>query len=346
MIKVGIIGATGYTGAELVRLLARHPQVEIVAVSSQSYVGQRFDEVYPHLSGYIDLVCMEQDVPKMAQMCDVIFTAVPHGLSMGVAQEVLPAGKKLIDLGADFRFDDYKVYEEWYKVTHPTEKFIPVTAYGIPEINRAKIKSAQIVANAGCYVTSAILGLAPLLAARVIDPDSIIIDAKSGVSGAGRTASTGSLFTECDENFKAYNIGTHRHTPEIEQGLAKIYGSPVTVSFTPHLVPMSRGILSTIYSKLTTDKDLDEILAIYQKHYAHEPFIHILPKGVYPQTKYTTGSNHCFIGLTVDPRTNRVVVTSALDNLVKGASGQAIQNMNILFDLPETTGLDFPGMYP
>lgn len=346
MIKVGIIGATGYTGVELVRLLSGHPQAEIVALTSQSYVGQSLPEVYPSLEGYSNLICQEQNVAQVANLADVVFTALPHGLSMPVAQEVAAAGKKFIDLGADFRFDNPLIYEEWYQVEHTAPQLAPRAVYGLPEINREAVKGAQIVGNPGCFPTSAILGLAPLLKGGLIEKDTIIIDSKSGVSGAGRGLSLGSHYSEVNENFKAYNIGVHRHTPEIEQELSKLAGEKVTISFTPHLVPMTRGILSTIYSRLNSNFSTEEIIERYQEFYAGEPFIHIMPKGQYPQTKWATGSNNCYIGLTVDPRTQRVVVVAAIDNLVKGASGQAIQNMNLLFGLPETMGLSTPGMYP
>jgi len=346
VVKVSIIGATGYTGAELVRFLARHPEVELVALTSQSYIGERFTDIYPSLKKYTDLLCSEQDIPKLAAESDVIFTALPHGLSMDVVAEAARAGKRVIDLGADYRLDDAGVYEEWYKVKHTTPELLPEAVYGLPEINREKIRGARIIGNPGCYPTSVILGLAPLLKNGLIKTDTIIIDSKSGVSGAGRTLNLGAHYAECNENIKAYNIGKHRHLSEIEQELGKLAGTKLTVSFTPHLTPMTRGILSTIYASLDRPLQQDEATALYGEFYGDEPFVRVLPAGQLPQTKWVAGSNYCDIAITVDSRTNRVVITSAIDNLVKGASGQAVQNMNIMCGLPEDMGLDYPGLYP
>jgi N-acetyl-gamma-glutamyl-phosphate reductase len=345
-IKVGIIGATGYAGAELVRILSAHPQVELVALVTQSYGGKAFCEVYPHLYKYVMLECRELDLPALADKADVVFAALPHGHAVPVAGEVLERGKKFIDLGADFRFGRRDVYEQWYKVEHSGEELLEQAVYGLPEIHRDKIRSASLVGNPGCYPTSVILGLAPLLRNGLIDPGSIIIDSKSGVSGAGRGLSLGTHFSEVNENFRAYNVGVHRHTPEIEQELSKLAGEDVVVSFTPHLTPMNRGILSTMYAGLKQEMTLEQVRSVYEEFYRSEFFVRLLPPGILPQTKAVTGSNHCDIVPVVDPRTGRVVVISAIDNLIKGAAGQAVQNMNLMFGLPETTGLDRPGLYP
>ncbi|GAB4261024.1 N-acetyl-gamma-glutamyl-phosphate reductase [Thermincola ferriacetica] len=347
MINVGIVGATGYTGTELVRFLSRHPQVRIAGVTSQSYVDQRYADIFPNTERFIDLACEEQDLDKLLAKCDVIFTALPHGVSMEVVGAAAAKGKKVIDLGADYRFDDVRVYEEWYKIEHKTPELAKKAVYGLPEIHRDEIKNSQVIGNPGCYPTSIILGLAPLLKHGQVKVETLIIDAKSGVSGGGRGLNLAFHYAECNENLKAYNIGVHRHTPEIEQELSKLARTDVRVSFTPHLIPMTRGILSTIYASLhNTDTDTEELLNIYRDFYKDEFFVRIHPEGRYPQTKYVYGSNFCDIGLQYDPRTNRVIVVSVIDNLVKGASGQAIQNMNILFGLPEKTGLNYPALWP
>ncbi|WP_066638004.1 N-acetyl-gamma-glutamyl-phosphate reductase [Desulfolucanica intricata] len=346
MIKACIIGATGYAGAELVRILSLHPETEITAITSQSYAGQPFWEVYPHLYKYIDLTCEEMDLSKLIAGADVIFMALPHGHAMPVAKEALSYNKKIIDLGADFRIDDSQVYEEWYKVKHTAVELLPEAVYGLPEINREKIKQARVLANPGCYPTSVVLGLAPLLDRGLIEADSIIIDSKSGVSGAGRGVSLNTHYSEVNENIKAYNVGVHRHTPEIEQELSKISGQKITISFTPHLTPMIRGILSTIYGKLKPGAAEFDLRQLYREFYKNEPFIRVLPEGMLPKTKAVTGSNHCDISIVKDDRTGRVVVLSAIDNLIKGAAGQAVQNMNLMYNLHETTGLEFPGIYP
>ncbi|MDK2887769.1 MAG: N-acetyl-gamma-glutamyl-phosphate reductase [Thermoanaerobacter sp.] len=346
VVKASVIGATGYAGAELVRLLNAHPQVELVGLTTQSYAGKAFWEVYPHLYGYVDLVCEEQDLPALVERSDVIFTALPHGHAMAVAREVVGRGKALVDLGADFRLHDPAVYQEWYKVEHTAAELLPQAVYGLPEIHREKIRSARLVANPGCYPTSVILALAPLLKEGLIDTGSIIIDSKSGVSGAGRGLSLNTHYCEVNESIKAYGVAAHRHTPEIEQELSALAGKKVLVSFTPHLTPMIRGILSTIYARLAGQKSTEEILALYREFYRQEKFVRVLPAGMLPATKMVAGSNHCDIGLVVDRRTGRVVIISAIDNLIKGAAGQAVQNMNIMFGLAEDTGLYGPGVYP
>lgn len=345
-VKAAVIGATGYTGAELVRILSRHPQVEIVALTTRSYEGKSYWEVYPHLYQYNLLTCEEMNLPHLLDAADVIFIALPHGHSMPVALEAAGRGRKIIDLGADFRLADHRVYEKWYKAEHSARELLQGAAYGLPEVNREKISEATLVANPGCYPTSAILALAPLLKNGLVDTGSIIIDSKSGVSGAGRGLSQGTHFCEVNENFRAYNVAIHRHTPEIEQELGKLAGKDVTVSFTPHLLPITRGILSTVYAGLAAPLSQEEARGLYLDHYRDEFFVRVLPAGLLPQTKWVAGTNHCDLGVTVDPRTGRVVVVSAIDNVIKGASGQAVQNMNIICGLPEETALAGPGLYP
>jgi N-acetyl-gamma-glutamyl-phosphate reductase len=345
-IKISIIGATGYTGAELVRLLSGHPEAELVALTTQSYVDMPFWEVYPHLYKYNEMVAEKMDLTRLLEQSDVLFVALPHGHAMPVAREAAASGKIVIDLGADFRLNDYRVYEEWYKVEHQARELLGSAVYGLPEVNREAVGKASLVANPGCYPTSAILALAPLLKNKLINPRSIIIDSKSGVSGAGRGLSLGSHFSEINENFKAYNVAIHRHTPEIEQELGKIAGEAVTVSFTPHLLPVTRGILSTVYAEMASPLQQEEIQRVFLDYYQDEYFVRVLPKGMLPQIKWVAGTNHCDIGITVDNRTGRVVVISAIDNLVKGASGQAVQNMNIICGLPEYTALAGPALYP
>ncbi|MEG6512557.1 N-acetyl-gamma-glutamyl-phosphate reductase [Desulforamulus ruminis] len=346
MIKAGIIGATGYAGVELVRLLSRHPRVKLAALTSQTYAGKPMGEVFPHLYGLVDHVLEELYLPELVARCDVVFTALPHGHAMPVGEEVMRRGKRLIDLGADFRLKDVDVYQSWYKTEHTASVLVASAVYGLPELNREEIKDSVIVANPGCYPTSAILGLAPLLTDKLIDAKSLIIDAKSGVSGAGRGLSLKTHFSETTNNFQAYGVATHRHTPEIEQELSRLAGAPVTVSFTPHLTPMTRGILSTLYANLTEKISTQELTERYRSFYAGERFVRVLPPGMLPATKNVAGSNHCDISVTVDSRTGRVIVLSAIDNLLKGAAGQAVQNLNVMAGLPEETGLDFAGMYP
>lgn len=346
MIKASIIGATGYAGVETVRLLARHPQTELALLTSQTYAGQQIEDVYPHLQGFISLKLSEQDVETAAAASDVVFIALPHGHAVPVVEAVVRAGKKVIDLGADFRFRNTAVYEEWYKVQHKAPELSRKAVYGLPEIFREEIKEAQVVGNPGCFPTGAALALYPLVANQLVDLSTIIIDSKSGVSGAGRSAVVGSLYAEAAESMKAYNVAKHRHIPEIEQTMSRLAGEKVLVSFTPHLTPMIRGILTTVYASLNEKGQSMDLGELYQEQYREEYFVRVHPNGVWPQTKWVTGSNFCDIGLTVDSRTNRVVVTSVIDNLVKGAAGQAVQNMNILFGLPENTGLEMVPLNP
>ncbi|MBO8137895.1 MAG: N-acetyl-gamma-glutamyl-phosphate reductase [Desulfotomaculum sp.] len=346
MIKAAVIGATGYTGAELVRILSRHPEVELVALTSRSCAGTPYYQVYPHLYKYIEKECQALDLKSLVAESDVIFTALPHGHSMEIAAEVVKQGKKMVDLGADFRLNSVQQYESWYKVEHQMPDLLPQAVYGLTELNRNKISSSTLVANPGCYPTTALLGLAPLINNKLIDVSSIIIDSKSGVSGAGRKLSLKTHYSEVNENFQAYGVAAHRHTPEIEQELCKLAGEEVTISFTPHLVPMTRGMLSTIYASLTKEMNQEQINSLYQEYYSGEYFIRVLPPGVLPQTKALAGSNFCDLAVTLDSRTGRVIILSAIDNLVKGASGQAVQNMNVMFGLDEKLGLDMVGIYP
>lgn len=342
--KVSIIGATGYTGAELLRLLHQHPEAELLHLTSESSTGQTIDSLYPHLRTIASgsLISLN-DIDAIAES-DAVFIALPHGHAMELGKKLAGTKVKIIDLGADYRFKDESVYEAWYKLPHTHSGAGAV--YGLPEWYRSDIRTAQIIGNPGCYTTASILALAPLMAAGLIEPDSIIIDAKSGVSGAGRSLKIDSHFAEMYENLKAYNIAGHRHTPEIEQALGDIGQTPVTLTFTPHLIPMTRGILSTCYAKLKQPCSLEALTDVFTAKYQDEPFVRLLGAGAYPATKATRGSNFCDLGWHIDSRSGRVIVVSAIDNLVKGAAGQAVQNLNILFGLPETMGLNQAPMYP
>ncbi|MGI9952594.1 N-acetyl-gamma-glutamyl-phosphate reductase [Moorellaceae bacterium AZ2] len=346
MVKAAIIGATGYTGAELVRLLVGHPRVELVALTSQSFAGQTMAQVYPSLQGFSEAVCEDLSPEEVLSRAEVVFLALPHGHAVAVAEEAEKRGVRVIDLGADLRFREARVYEEWYGLKHTNPELAARAVYGLPEIYREAIASARVVANPGCYPTSAILALAPLLRAGYVEAQSIIIDAKSGVSGAGRKAQLTNLFVECNENIHPYGVAGHRHTPEIEQELSRLAGEDVRVSFTPHLVPMSRGILSTVYVNLKAAVGEEDLRQLYQEFYREAPFVKLLPPGQWPHTRWVYGSNFCHLNLAVDRRTRRVIVASAIDNLTKGASGQAIQNLNLMFGWPETTGLEYPGLCP
>lgn len=343
MVRVGIVGASGYTGAELARILCNHPGVEITAATSRQYAGKPLSQAFPSLRGRVDLLCEDLHGEALASRADLFFTAVPHQTAMDIVPQLLAAGKIVVDLSADFRIHDAAVYEQWYQ-RHSARELLPVAVYGLPEIHRLKIRETRLVANPGCYPTSVVLGLAPLLTAGLIDPDTIVIDSKSGVSGAGRAAQTGSLYCEVADGFKAYKVGEHRHTPEIEQELSALCGQQVTVSFTPHLVPMSRGILSSIYA--TATRPLSRLDQLYQDFYREEEFVRLCPEGTYPATQYVRGSNYCDIGYRYDPRTGRVIILSVIDNVVKGAAGQAVQNMNLLCGFPENTGLRTLPLFP
>lgn len=345
MIRAGIIGGTGYTGQELVRLLCRHPHVEIGGISARSGAGQKYTDIYANLRGFTGLVCEGFGNDELIDRSDVIFTALPHGLSGEIVSKAYEKGKRVIDLGADFRFADAKVYEEWYGVKHPHPGLLENAVYGLPELNRNRVEEASIVGNPGCYPTCSILALAPLLKEDLLEEGSIVIDAKSGVSGAGRSLKLGSHFCECNESIRAYGVAGHRHTPEIEEQLSAAAGRKETVSFTPHLVPMQRGMLVTAYGKLKKGMDAGWLHQLYTGYYRDEFFVRVMEEGVMPSTGQVRGSNFCDIGLAVDKRTGRVIVCSVIDNLVKGASGQAVQNMNIMFGLDEKEGLDMPPLY-
>lgn len=346
MIKVGIIGATGYAGGELVRILMGHKEAEIVWYGSRRYIDQKYADVYRNMFQIVDAKCMDDNIEALADQVDVIFTATPQGFLASVINENILGKTKIIDLSADFRIKDVKVYEKWYGIEHKSPQFIEEAVYGLCEVNRDKVKGARLIANPGCYTTCSILTAYPLAKEGIIDMRTLIVDAKSGTSGAGRGAKVPNLFCEVNENMKAYGVASHRHTPEIEEQLGYASGENVTISFTPHLVPMNRGILATEYATLKKDVTGEEVKAIYDKYYADEKFVRVLGEGVCPETKWVEGSNYVDIGFKLDPRTNRIVMMGAIDNLVKGAAGQAVQNMNLLFGLPESEGLELVPMFP
>ncbi len=346
MIKAGIIGATGYAGAEIVRLLMGHPEVEIKWYGSRSYIDQRYADIYRNMFQIVEDVCKDDNLDKLAEEVDVIFTATPQGFCASVINEEILSKVKVIDLSADFRIKDVKTYEKWYGIEHKSPEYIKEAVYGLCEINREDIKKARLVANPGCYTTCSILSLYPLVKEGLIDPSTIIIDAKSGTSGAGRGAKIDNLFCEVNENMKAYGVATHRHTPEIEEQLGYAAGEEIVLNFTPHLVPMNRGILVTAYASLKEKVSYETVKAAYDKYYAKEKFVRVLDKDVCPQTKWVEGSNYVDVNFKIDERTGRVIVMGALDNLVKGAAGQAVQNMNLVFGLEESTGLDLVPMFP
>ena len=346
MIKVGIIGATGYAGGELVRILSGHKEAEIKWYGSRSYIDQKYADVYRNMFQIVDAVCMDDNMEELASQVDVIFTATPQGLCASLVNEEILSKTKIIDLSADFRLKDVKVYEEWYKIEHKAPQFIDEAVYGLCEINREDVKKARLVANPGCYTTCSILTAYPLAKEGLIDMSTLIIDAKSGTSGAGRGAKVQNLFCEVNENMKAYGVATHRHTPEIEEQLGYAAGEKVVLNFTPHLVPMNRGILATEYAKLTKDVSWEEVKAVYDKYYENEKFVRVLDKDVCPETKWVEGSNYVDIGFKIDPRTKRIIMMGVIDNLVKGAAGQAVQNMNLMFGLKESEGLELVPMFP
>ena len=345
MIKAGIIGSTGYAGGELVRILTGHKEVEIKWFGSRSYIDKKYASVYQNMFQIIDAVCMDDNMEELADQVDVIFTATPQGLCASLVNEDILSKVKIIDLSADFRIKDVNVYEKWYGIEHKSPQFIDEAVYGLCEINREDIKKARLVANPGCYTTCSILTAYPLAKEGLIDMDTLIIDAKSGTSGAGRGAKVPNLFCEVNENMKAYGVASHRHTPEIEQ-LGYACNKEVILNFTPHLVPMNRGILATEYAKLTREVSYEDVKAVYDKYYGNEKFIRVLDRDVCPETKWVEGSNYVDIGFKIDPRTNRIIMMGAIDNLVKGAAGQAVQNMNLAFGLPEDEGLNLIPMFP
>ena len=346
MIKVGIIGATGYAGNELVRLIVQHPDAEVVWYGSRSYIDERYADVYRNMFEIVDEKCLGEDMDRLANEVDVIFTATPQGLCGSLVNEEILNKVKIIDLSADFRIKDVETYEKWYGIKHKSPQFIKEAVYGLCEINRDKTKDARLVANPGCYTTCSILSIYPMVKEGLIDPKSIIVDAKSGTSGAGRGAKVANLFCEVNENIKAYGVTTHRHTPEIEEQLSYAAGEEVLINFTPHLVPMQRGILVTAYANLKKDVTYDEVKAIYDKYYKNEQFVRVLDKDVCPETRWVEGSNYVDVNFKIDERTGRIIMMGALDNVVKGAAGQAVQNMNIVFGLEENTGLQQVPMFP
>lgn len=344
--KVGIIGATGYAGGELVRLLMGHPQAEIVWYGSRSYIDKKYYEVFQNMFQIVDSKCLDDNMEELAAQADVIFTATPQGFCASIINEEILSKVKVVDLSADFRIKDVKVYEEWYKITHKSPQLIDEAVYGLCEINREDVKKARLVANPGCYPTCSTLSIYPMVKEGLIHPNTIIIDAKSGTSGAGRGAKVDNLYCEVNENMKAYGVSTHRHTPEIEEQLGYAAGEKVVLNFTPHLAPMNRGILVTAYASLKKEVTYDEVKAVYDKYYGTEKFVRVLDKDVCPQTKWVEGSNYVDVNFKLDFRTNRIIMMGAMDNLVKGAAGQAVQNMNLMFGLEESMGLCQVPMFP
>lgn len=352
MIKAGIIGATGYAGGELVRILMNHKDVKIVWYGSRSYIDKKYYQVYQNMFEIVEDVCKDDNLSELADQVDVIFTATPQGFLAGVLTEEILSKVKIVDLSADYRIKDVAVYEKWYGIEHKSPQFIEEAVYGLCEINRDKITDkTRLVANPGCYTTCSILTAYPLVKEGLIDPSTLIVDAKSGTSGAGRGAKVQNLFCEVNENMKAYGVASHRHTPEIEEQLGYAGNCEVVINFTPHLVPMNRGILATEYASLKRKEDgslptYEEIKAVYDKHYAKEKFVRVLDKNVCPETKWVEGSNYVDVNFVIDERTGRIVMMGALDNLVKGAAGQAVQNMNLLFGLKESEGLELVPCFP
>lgn len=351
MIKAGIIGATGYAGGELVRLLTQHKDAEVVWYGSRSYIDQKYSSVYGNMFQIVDAKCMDDNMEELSGQVDVIFTATPQGLCASLVNEEILSKVKIVDLSADFRIKDVAVYEKWYGIEHKSPQYIEEAVYGLCEINREAVKKARLVANPGCYTTCSILTAYPLVKEGLIDVHTLIVDAKSGTSGAGRGAKVNNLYCEVNENMKAYGVTSHRHTPEIEEQLGYAAGEPIMINFTPHLVPMNRGILATEYALLKKKADgslpsHEEIKAVYDKYYGNEKFVRVLDKGSLPETKWVEGSNYVDINFVIDERTGRIIMMGAIDNLVKGAAGQAVQNMNLMFDLPEEEGLELVPMFP
>lgn len=346
MIRVGIIGSTGYAGGELVRILMGHKEAEVVWYGSRSYIEKNYAEVYRNMFRVVDAKCMDDNMEELADQADVIFTATPQGFCASVLTEEILKKTKIIDLSADYRIKDVAVYEQWYGIEHKSPQFIEEAVYGLCEVNREDIKKTRLVANPGCYTTCSILTAYPLAKEGLIDMKTLIIDAKSGTSGAGRGAKLPNLYCEVNENIKAYGVATHRHTPEIEEQLGYAAKEKVLVSFTPHLVPMNRGILATEYASLKREVTYEEVKAVYDKYYENEKFIRVLEKGVCPETKWVEGSNYVDVNFQIDPRTKRIIMMGAIDNLVKGAAGQAVQNMNIMFGYAEDEGLKSVPMFP
>ena len=346
MIKAGIIGATGYAGGELVRLLTAHKEAEIKWYGSRSYIDKKYADVYQNMFRIVEERCLDDNMEALSKEGDVIFTATPQGLCASLVNEEILSRTKIIDLSADFRIQDVDIYEHWYGIQHPSPQFISEAVYGLCEINRERVKGARLVANPGCYPTCTTLSVYPLLKEGLIEPNTIIVDAKSGTSGAGRGAKVDNLYCEVNENIKAYGVAVHRHTPEIEEQLGYAAGESLRINFTPHLVPMNRGILITAYASLKREVSYEEVRAAYDKYYASERFVRVLDPDVCPQTKWVEGSNYVDVNFKIDARTGRVIMMGAMDNLVKGAAGQAVQNMNLMFGLKESEGLELVPMFP
>lgn len=346
MIKVGIIGSTGYAGGELVRLLMGHKEAEIVWYGSRSYIDKKYASVYQNMFQIVDAACMDDNMDELAEKADVIFTATPQGLCGSLVSEEVLAKTKIIDLSADFRIKDLATYEKWYNIEHKSPEFIKEAVYGLCEINREAVKKARLVANPGCYPTCSFLSIYPLAKEGLIDMGTVIVDAKSGTSGAGRGAKVDNLYCEVNENIKAYGVAAHRHTPEIEEQLSYASGEKAVINFTPHLVPMNRGILVTAYASLKKEVTYEEVKAVYDTYYDNEMFVRVLEKDVCPQTKWVEGSNYVDVNFKIDDRTGRIIMMGAMDNLVKGAAGQAVQNMNLMFGLKESEGLELIPMFP
>lgn len=346
MVKVGIIGATGYAGGELVRILSGHKDAEIVWYGSRSYIDKKYADIYRNMFEIVVDSCLDDNMEELAKKADVIFTATPQGFCASVVNEGMLDHTKIIDLSADFRIKDVPTYEKWYGIEHKSPQFIEEAVYGLCEVNREAVKNARLVANPGCYPTCSFLSIYPLAKEGMIDMNTLIIDAKSGTSGAGRGAKVGNLYCEVNENIKAYGVAGHRHTPEIEEQLGLASGEQVLVNFTPHLVPMNRGILVTAYASLKRKAAYEEVRAVYDKYYGSEKFVRVLEKDICPETRWVEGSNYVDVNFKIDERTGRIIMMGAMDNLVKGAAGQAVQNMNLMFGLPEDKGLAFVPLFP
>ena len=345
-IKAAIIGATGYVGEEIFRILLNHPNIEITHLTTMSYIGKKYSEIYPQYSQITELECIEENIEEISKECDVMFLALPHGICANKLNEKILKNCKVIDMSADFRIKNKDIYEKWYKVKHNNQELLNQAVYGLVEIHREKIKKSCLIANPGCYTTCSILSLYPIVKENLIDTNSIIIDAKSGISGAGRKADLNISYCECAESIKAYSVASHRHTPEIEQELSMAINHDIKLTFIPHLIPMNRGILTTCYMKLNQDIDYENVLDVYKKYYSSEKFIRILKENTYPETKNVKASQYLDLGFKIDKRTNTLIVLGAIDNLVKGAAGQAVVNMNLMFDLKEDTGLNPSGIFP
>ncbi|GHD52993.1 N-acetyl-gamma-glutamyl-phosphate reductase [Marinobacter persicus] len=345
MIKIGIVGGTGYTGVELLRILAVHPEAQVQCITSRSEAGVPVADMYPNLRGHFDLAFSEPD-PAVLAGCDLVFFATPHGVAMRMVPELMAAGVRVVDLSADFRIKDLDTWARWYGMPHEAPEWAANAVYGLPEVARNAIRQAQLVANPGCYPTAIQLGFLPLLESGLVDASRLIADGKSGASGAGRQGKIGMLHGEVGESFKAYGASGHRHLPEIRQGLAAAAGQPVGVTFVPHLVPMVRGIEATLYAELTTADDFERLQGLYEDRYRDEPFVDVMPAGSHPETRSVRGANHCRMALHRQEDSKTVIVTSVIDNLVKGAAGQAVQNMNVMFGLDETLGLKAPALLP